>query len=102
MKRLLVLIILVLLCLQAKPSYLLIPMDENQQDHLKAYGVTYWILTYEVEVSWLLNYRGGSFMVKYSKSFQDECTIRGVSCEVIADVQATRILEEISDPEANR
>jgi hypothetical protein len=101
MKKFLFLLLLLLAVLPARSSYLLIPMDETQQNHLKAYGVVYWVLTYEVEVSWLLNYRGGSFMVKFSKSFQDECTIRGVSYEIIADVQSTAILEEIADPEAN-
>jgi hypothetical protein len=101
MKKLLFLVLLLFVVIPARSSYLLIPMDEAQQNHLKAYGVVYWMLTYEVEVSWLLNYRGGSFMVKFSKSFQDECTIRGVSYEIIADVQSTAILEEIADPEAN-
>jgi hypothetical protein len=76
-------------------------MDDSQKNHLKAYGVTYWILKYEIEVSWLLNYRGGSFMCKFNKVFQDECNIRGVSSEVISDVQASAILMEISDAEAN-
>ncbi len=101
MKKTLIFLILLLLFKTGYSSYLLIPMDEAQKNHLKAYGVTYWILKYEIEVSWLLNYRGGSFMVKYNKVFQDECNIRGVSCEVIADVQASAILSEISDPEAN-
>ncbi len=84
-----------------KASYLLIPMDAAQKNHLKAYGISYWILTNEVEMSWLLNYRGGSFMVKYAKSFEEECALRDVTYEIIADVQATQILTEISDPEAN-
>lgn len=102
MKKLIVFLTAILvLSTQSRASYLLIPMDETQTNHLKAYGVAYWILTYEVEVRWLLNYRGGSFMVKYSKSFQDECSLRGVSYQLIADVQATAILEEIADPQAN-
>lgn len=87
--------------LQVKAAYLLIPMDLTQKNHLKAYGVAYWILKQDVEVSWLLNYRGGSFMLKYNKWVEDECFIRGVSFEVIADVQSTAILTEISDPEVN-
>jgi hypothetical protein len=101
MKKTLIIILLLLLFKSGFSSYLLIPMDESQKNHLKAYGVTYWILKYEIEVSWLLNYRGGSFMVKYNKVFQDECNIRGVTSEVISDVQASAILTEISDPEAN-
>ena len=85
----------------ARAAYILIPMDQTQKNHLKAYGIAYWILKQDVEVSWLLNYRGGAFMVKYIKPIEDECFIRGVSFEVIADVQSTAILTEISDPEVN-
>ena len=91
----------VLLAGQAMAAYLLIPMDESQKDHLKAYGIAYWILQAEVEVDWLLNYRGGSFMCKYSAQIEKECTIRGVSFEVIADAQSTAILLQIADPEVN-
>lgn len=101
MKKLLFILLILLTAMNSRASYLLIPMDDGQKNHLKAYGVTYWILTYEVEVSWLLNYRGGSFMVKYSKSFEDECALRDVSYEIIADAQAGNILSEIADPEAN-
>jgi len=74
---------------------------ESQKNHLKAYGIAYWILQKDVEVKWLLNYRGGSFLVESYKVIEDECIIRGVSFEVIADVQVTAILQEISDPEVN-
>ncbi|MCX6245508.1 MAG: asparagine synthetase B [Bacteroidetes bacterium] len=82
-------------------AYLLIPMDETQKNHLKAYGIAYWILKHDVEVDWLLNYRGGSFMSQYSKATENECVIRGVSFEVLADVQASAILQEIADPQVN-
>lgn len=82
-------------------AYLLIPMDDTQKNHLKAYGVAYWILEKDVEIYWLLNYRGGSYMVQYAKTFEDECLIRGVTCQVIADVQSTAILQEIADPQVN-
>ena len=78
-----------------------IPMDKTQKNHLKAYGIAYWCLQREVEVSWLLNYKGGSFMCVYNKAIEDECKIRGVSADVIADVQAQTILEEISNSESN-
>lgn len=58
---------------------LLIPMDLTQTDHLKAYGVVYWFLTRQENVDWLLNYRGGAFMVNYTDVFAGECRIRGVS-----------------------
>jgi hypothetical protein len=76
-------------------------MDLNQKDHLKAYGVAYWVLKHDLEVHWLLNYRGGSFMIKDAREIQNECSIRGVSFEVIADAQSTSILTEISNPEVN-
>ena len=80
---------------------ILIPMDESQQNHLKAYGIAYWVLQNDIEVEWLLNYRGGSFLIDQYKTIEDECLIRGVSHQVIADVQASAILREIADPEAN-
>ncbi len=82
-------------------SYILIPMDGNQKNHLKAYGIAYWTLQRNVEVDWLLNYRGGSFMCKHAVEIEKECVIRGVSFEIIADVQATSILTQIADPELN-
>ncbi len=82
-------------------AYVLIPMDESQTNHLKAYGIAYWILAKEVDVEWLLNYRGGSFMFRQDASFEKECNIRGVKYQVIADVQAQSIRNEISDPEVN-
>lgn len=101
MKKVSVLLLLLLLMLNTRAAYILIPMDQTQKNHLKAYGIAYWVLKQDVEVSWLLNYRGGSFMLKYIKPIEDECFIRGVSFEVIADVQSTAILTEISDPEVN-
>lgn len=82
-------------------AFLLIPMDETQKDHLKAYGITYWTLKNGLSAEWLLNYRGGSFMMPYSKSIEAECQIRGVSFEVIPDAKSTAILQEISNPEVN-
>ena len=77
-------------------SYILIPMDEKQSNHLKAYGISYWMLQNEVEVDWLLNYRGGSFMVKYYQKFENELIIRGISYEVISDAQSNQIIQEIA------
>jgi len=86
---------------EARASYILLPMDEQQMNHLKAYGIAYNVLTYNMEIYWLLNYRGGSFMFKHAAEFEKECTIRGVSYEVIADSRSSAILEEIADPEVN-
>ncbi len=85
----------------ASGNSILIPMDEKQANHLKAYGIAYWILRTETEVDWLLNYRGGSFMVQQHPAIQNELVIRGVSFEVISDAQANQILNEIASPAVN-
>ena len=85
----------------ARANYLLLPMDEEQHNHLKAYGVAYWALQHEVEVTWLLNYRGGAFMMKYADGIERECKLRGVKAEVIADGQSTAILSHIAEPSVN-
>ncbi len=93
-----------LLLLGAVPGFatkLLIPMDKSQKDHLKAYGIAYWTLQRDVPVEWLLNYKGGSFLIDHFQAIEQECTIRGVTYNVIADAQANQILMEIADPEAN-
>ena len=84
-------------------SYILIPMDvESQENHLKAYGVTYWTLERELKVNWLLNYRGGSFLLPDADIIRRECQIRGVSFEVLSDMEASQILDEISSPAVNQ
>ncbi len=100
-KRKIIILILIMISISLKAAYILIPMDNTQKNHLKAYGITYWVLEHNVEASWLLNYRGGSFMFKYSELFENELKIRGVSYQVIADVQSTAILQQIADPETN-
>jgi hypothetical protein len=87
--------------LKAFSSSILIPMDDSQKNHLKAYGIAYWTLERSVDVKWLLNYRGGSFMIDYVKDIESECLIRGVSYEVIADAKANLIIDEISSPSQN-
>lgn len=94
-------VIITLTIQSAQASYLLIPMDGTQTNHLKAYGITYWVLENQISAQWLLNYRGGSFMVQYSKSIETECIIRNVSFEVIADAKAMGILNEISQEDVN-
>jgi hypothetical protein len=101
MKRLLFILTLLLLSVSSFAAYILVPMDQVQKNHLKAYGVAFWILKQDVEVSWLLNYRGGSFMMKYNKLIENECIIRGVTYEAIADAQSSAILTEIADPQVN-
>ena len=74
---------------------------EGQKNHLKAYGLTYWTLDKQLKVSWLLNYRGGSFLLPDVPEIQRECQIRGVSYEVISDSKTEEILELISSPSQN-
>ena len=77
-------------------------MDEaTQKEHLKAYGITYWVLERNVKTKWLLNYRGGSFLMPDSDQIRKECQIRGVSFEVISDSKTAQILKEISSPSQN-
>lgn len=95
------LLIFLNVCIASQAAYILIPMDESQSNHLKAYGIAYWILTKEVEVDWMLNYKGGSFMVKHLQAFENECIIRGVSYQVISDAEANDILNVIASPSSN-
>ncbi|MCU0319139.1 MAG: hypothetical protein MUE88_03575 [Flavobacteriales bacterium] len=81
----------------AQAAKILVPMDGSQRDHLKAYGVAFWALQRDVPIDWLLNYRGGSFLVDQYKTLEQELTIRGVTFQVIADGQAAAILAEIAD-----
>jgi hypothetical protein len=92
---------LVVLSLNTRAASIIIPMDEDQKNHLKAYGIAFWTLKNGLEADWLLNYRGGSFLIKYAQSLENECKIRGVSYEVLADSKVTSILNEISDPSVN-
>lgn len=82
-------------------THIFIPMDLSQKNHLKAYGIAYFAVSKSVDVSWLLNYKSGSFMCPYSDVVADECVVRGVTYEVISDLQATAILNEIAAIENN-
>ncbi|MBK7359733.1 MAG: asparagine synthetase B [Saprospiraceae bacterium] len=83
-------------------SYILVPMDLKQANHLKAYGITYWVIDQNVEAYWLLNYRGGSFAFLNLKTLEKECKTRGVSFEIISDNEFDRIKAEIGNPEVNQ
>lgn len=74
---------------------------EGQKNHLKAYGMTYWTLEKQLKVKWLLNYRGGSFLLPDIPEIQRECQIRGISFEVMSDAKTEEILEFISSPSQN-
>ena len=78
---------------QVRASYLLIPMDQTQKNHLKAYGIAYWSIKGGLEVDWLLNYKGGSFALKYAKAVEAECNIRGVTIQILPDAQYSALLQ---------
>ena len=102
MKKTLILLIFLFIAVNTYASYILIPMSaDEQQNHLKAYGVTYWTLEKQLKVKWLLNYKGGSFLLPDAEEIQRECQIRGVSFEVISNAKAEEILELISSPSQN-
>lgn len=101
MKRIAFLSLLIILGSILKAAYILIPMDEKQRNHMKAYGIAYWTLEKGIEVDWLLNYRGGSFAIRYAQNVEKECMVRGVSYEQISDAAMANILDEIARPEVN-
>ncbi len=95
-------IFLLLVSISAKAGFILLPMDENtQKNHLKAYGITYWCLDKKYKASWLLNYRGGSFLLPDAPEIRKECQIRGVTFELLTDGETNQILDEISSPSQN-
>ena len=96
MKKIVIYIALLLLIAGAThAASLLIPMDDTQTDHLKAYGVMYKALDKGHKGEWLLNYRGGSFLVDYSQEVADLCLLMGVSSEKISQSQAADIYRQI-------
>jgi len=74
---------------------------ESQAEHLKAYGITYWTLEKQLKVKWLLNYRGGSFLLPDTEEIKKECQIRGISFEVLSNSKIEEILNLISSPSQN-
>jgi hypothetical protein len=95
-------IFLLLVSFSIKANFILLPMDEtSQKNHLKAYGITYWCLDKKYKASWLLNYRGGSFLLPDVPEIRKECQIRGVSFELLSDAEEASILADISSPSQN-
>ncbi len=94
--------ITLLITFTSKASQIIIPMDANYQaNHLKAYGISYWVLEQQIHIYWLLNYRGGSFLIPHSPTIEKECIIRGVSYEVIDDASSNALLAKIASPSEN-
>ena len=91
-------------CIQLNTAYadkLLIPMDATQKNHLKAYGISYYVLGQEKEVEWLLNYKGGSFLMDDYENIERQCLLRGVSFTTMSEAQADRIKDELANPAVN-
>jgi len=86
---------------QFNASQILVPMDDTQKNHLKAYGIAYWTLENEIVIEWLLNYRGGSFLMAHLQRLEEELLLRNVSYQVLADGQVNQIKAQINDPEVN-
>lgn len=87
--------------LLSKSASILIPMDDGQHNHLKAYGMVYYILQSGEHIDWLLNYRGGSFLISFSPEIGNECVIRGITHELINEVTTNKILNDIASPALN-
>ncbi len=103
MKKIVLFVLFAIFVSKVTASVILIPMDaEFQKNHLKAYGITYWVLSKQQKVQWLLNYRGGSFLLPDGDAIRKECQIRGVSYEILSDNEANTILNEISSPSKNQ
>ena len=97
-----IILFLIFLSFSSKANFILLPMDESaQKNHLKAYGITYWCLDKNYKASWLLNYRGGSFLLPDAIEIRKECQIRNVSFELLSDAEADQILAEIASPSQN-
>lgn len=95
-------LILLFVSLRVNAAYLVIPMDETQKNHLKAYGVAYKALTMEYDVDWMLNYKGGAFSMRASEEMENLCRLRGVSYYMVSDEQYGGIVAEIAQPEVNQ
>lgn len=98
----LIFLILLFVSLRVNAAYLVIPMDETQKNHLKAYGVAYKALTMEYDVDWMLNYKGGAFSMRASEEMENLCRLQGVSYYMVSDEQYGGIVAEIAQPEVNQ
>ena len=100
-KRFVIFLCFVVFSLRLGATQLLIPMDNSQSNHLKAYGIAYWCLENGVVMEWLLNYKGGAFLIPHLQEIEREIKIRGVKYQVLTDGQVSAIKTEIANPEVN-
>ncbi len=103
MKKLITILVFLLISNSIWASFIYVTMsNDNQKNHLKAYGIVYFGLEAGLKSKWLLNYDGGAFLIENNKAIENECKIRGVSYEVISDAKSQLILQEISAPSSNQ
>ena len=94
-------VLLICLSLNTLADKIIIPMDASQKNHLKAYGIAYWVLEQQEEVEWLLNYKGGSFLMNDYENIEKECLLRGVSFSTMSESSANSIKNDIANPSVN-
>ena len=103
MRNLIIILLFLFVSNSISASFIYVPMnDDNQINHLKAYGIVYYSLEVGLKAKWLLNYDGGAFLIENNKIIENECNIRGVTYQVISDAKAQLILEDISSPSKNQ
>lgn len=101
MRKTILLLLLFTCFIPGFANRLLVPMDETQTNHLKAYGIAYWVLDKDETIQWMLNYKGGSFLLPGLTGVENELIIRGVSYQVISDAQAAQLEQQLSSPSSN-
>lgn len=101
LRPLILAVALLLLALPVRAQDILVPMDERQSDHLKAYGVAYWTIERGQTVDWLLNYRGGSFLTPATQELRQELSVRGVSFEVVDGGKSAAIVADVESESSN-
>jgi hypothetical protein len=80
----------------AHAQRLLIPMDDGQSNHLKAYGLTYSAIKAGLQAEWLLNYRGGAFLLPDAPELRRRAGLDGISVEPVSDGQLGAIRREMA------
>ncbi|WP_189629752.1 asparagine synthetase B [Roseivirga thermotolerans] len=101
MKKLVFTFLFCLFTITGFSNKILVPMDESQTNHLKAYGIAYWVLSQDEPIDWMLNYRGGSFLLPARTGIENELVVRGVSYQVISDADALKLEQLLSSPSSN-
>lgn len=101
MKKILLLFTFVACGIAGRAAYILLPMDESQTNHLRAYGIAWNVLDHKTDVQWLLNYKGGSYLFEYSKEDEQACLEKGVLFQTLPDAQAKSILRDVKKGQNN-